>query len=1128
VIAVMEMTPRRSGGEVNGSMIFALAEDPAAPANIEDWISILDRMGTFLIETDTKGIIDKCNKAGQGLLGFKEAIGTPLVSWIEPNSVDNIENTLWRSSKDEATLALDFAVTQKDKDVVNAFGEANPRRMRNAQGETNLTGTIYCGRMRPRGEVWISLDLEHNVIGTNTHCNALLFCDDRDATYGTEFMSLVSAGKEEIEYALKEAEEGEWTSGLNVTMQEKGGEKTVDLTLDVQPRLSLQGELEGAAVIGRQLQTGFSILPILDSLGIPGWLTDSDGQIDDCNRCAVGLVEHLKEEQIGTILVEQIVIDSDKTLVGGSVECAVEGEAANDLKVGFLTKSGVEINVVADLCPRKKGDQIIGTIVIAKKREDELSINEDLGVVAWFTDRDGNIDDCTKAAIELIKYTKEEQLGWNLKDKLVLEHDKTAIKVGIESAIHAEHSMSGQTMGLERKDGEGVRTVCEIRPRRKGDEIIGSVVTAVVAPWLESDKVAQVLDQWGICAWLTDTNGEIEECNKTACALLEYERSQQVGLNISTKLMDNQSMDKSKGSVNAAVQGVDTGEHTLGMVSESGRAFQVMASFAPRTHNYQIVGTIVTARALDMMGLLDKLGIIIWFNDLDGNVVDCTSEAVNCLGKSKDEQTGMNFVNAIVEKPDQKSAYEATMMRAPKGKNTNQGILYVVPQEGDPICLTTDTIPRFGSDSKINGSVVIGQYLTRDEIIYNLDKDGTVINCTLNAAKVLGEEKRDDIIGKPFVKDIVTESSQIPAADVIDQAQKGDPTWSAIAQQNPHFDKTVMGLDGKDGLVWLLTDVAPTQKEEEDQAGAVVRGLVCPKDAITGPMVLDMLDKNGIAAWLTDGDGSIEECNRAACDLVGVLKDEQLGLNWKEKIAAEGEQANVEPIFGTTLLGHEPDGLEMKVVRSDGKEVDVKTEMGPRRAGDKVIGSIICARRDPEKQLMEIMDRLGIGTWLNDTGNVIDDLNEVAEDIVKMMKPDQIGLELAESFVTDDERDNQKEAIEKGNEDDETRDLTLDMTPKEGKDVGLLTDTGPRMVKPGSMVLARRDPEKDLMDAMDKVLVGAWLTDNEGIVVSCNRIACDLTDYTRPEQIGKVFKDVLSDEAYSAVVESALKSSTEV
>ena len=136
---------------------------------------------------------------------------------------------------------------------------------------------------------------------------------------------------------------------------------------------------------------------MLDKLGIAALFTDMEGKVDECNKTACALMAREKEEVIGLALADDLVSEGGREGAKAAVEGAITGVEKNGNMLNLIKKEGDEITVIADVGPRQVGEEITGSMTIARPPTASLDMLDDLGICAWFTDLEGTIDYCNKA-----------------------------------------------------------------------------------------------------------------------------------------------------------------------------------------------------------------------------------------------------------------------------------------------------------------------------------------------------------------------------------------------------------------------------------------------------------------------------------------------------------------------------------------------------------------------------------------------------------------------------------------------------------------------------------------------------------------------------------------------------------
>ena len=91
----------------------------------------------------------------------------------------------------------------------------------------------------------------------------------------------------------------------------------------------------------------------------------------------------------------------------------------------------------SDVVPRKVGGEITGSIVLARKDSGNgfLYQLDRLGIAAWFTDKNGVVDDCNEKACEFVARSKPETLGLVLATKLVSAEDTPSVAKAASGAV---------------------------------------------------------------------------------------------------------------------------------------------------------------------------------------------------------------------------------------------------------------------------------------------------------------------------------------------------------------------------------------------------------------------------------------------------------------------------------------------------------------------------------------------------------------------------------------------------------------------------------------------------------------------------------------------------------------------
>ena len=228
---------------------------------------------------------------------------------------------------------------------------------------------------------------------------------------------------------------------------------------------------------------------------------------------------------------------------------------------------------------------------------------------------------------------------------------------------------------------------------------------------------------------------------------------------------------------------------------------------------------------------------------------------------------GLAMAKDIVATANRPEAEEA-VRHAVGGEDTDELVVSMVTKSGKDVAVSVDAGPR-KSGADIIGSMVLGRALSAPEsVCFTLDPSGVVVDCSPKAAAHLGMEK-PDVIGKSFVDGLVDEAAKARVGDAVAKANMGEPQSGG----------TIPLLGEGGDIVKLLGEVTPREVGKDGKPlGTVVHGVVDASGSGEGSKeLLDLLDKLGIAAWLTDREGTVDDCNKAACK---ILEKEQARPSW--------------------------------------------------------------------------------------------------------------------------------------------------------------------------------------------------------------------------------------------------------
>ena len=89
-------------------------------------------------------------------------------------------------------------------------------------------------------------------------------------------------------------------------------------------------------------------------------------------------------------------------------------------------------------------------------------------------------------------------------------------------------------------------------PRASTSGVLGEDRGTTVRGFVADDRDAallDLLDKLGIAAWFTDMSGVVDDCNKTACSIIEREKAEVLGLGFAAEISAEADREAAKAAV---------------------------------------------------------------------------------------------------------------------------------------------------------------------------------------------------------------------------------------------------------------------------------------------------------------------------------------------------------------------------------------------------------------------------------------------------------------------------------------------------------------------------------------------------------------------------------------------------
>jgi len=492
----------------------------------------------------------------------------------------------------------------------------------------------------------------------------------------------------------------------------KGGEELAVNGI-VLPRRSR--ELTVGALVLAVVDASRYICSIMDQMGIAAWLTDTEGNIEATSDSSFTLTQYTEEECIGKTFATDFIkeLDSQKN-AKRAIDAAVKG-GFTALCANLVTKEGGEVAVSLDVCTRHVRGHVVGSLILARRdtESDLLGILQRLGVSAWCTDTDGMIDNCNENACAITEESKARVMG-SLFIEDVVSTDKTDARDALSSAMSGKSTHDIEIKLLTKSKNE-VHVNTDVAWRQRGKKINGSIVMA-----RRCENMLAVYDKLGICAWYTDIEGKVTDCNITACNAIEYTRTETLSKILAEDFVSSTNNSDRKSTSTAIAAAVAKSAETAGLninlLTKRQRDLVCEIDVFPRRAGEVIIGSLVLARKSDnMLEMLDKLEIPAWYTDKEGAIEDCNQTGCDTTEYSRQDLIGKILAPELIQLDDRDTISEA-ISSAGQGDTTTECNVKLISKSKRQLPVLTDLMPRRNVIQSITGDTATTDLLNLPSI----------------------------------------------------------------------------------------------------------------------------------------------------------------------------------------------------------------------------------------------------------------------------------------------------------------------------------------------------------------------------------------------------------------------------
>jgi len=843
--------------------------------------------------------------------------------------------------------------------------------------------------------------------------------------------------------------------------------------LQVSPR-HWDGIITGTLVMATRDRDG-DLMHILDRLGVACWSTDTERNIDDCNKTASKLSEWDKPEMLGHKFSDKLANTATKANTKVAVVGGIEGKNTSDLDLGLLTKNLREVDLISEVAPRWSNFWSTGALVMA--RPDATPDLDALGIAAWYTDLNGVVDDCNDMACRMIEMKKSEVLGLVLADDIIDQKHTITMKTAVKSGCAGKDSSSLDVAVLT-KSKHMIPVSSDVMPRKKGTRLTGSIITARKGRGNDS-PLDDLLNSLGVGAFYTDMNGVVDDVNPFGCRLIGRKKSDVLGLNFAEDIVREADSIEAKKSIEGAILGFDKEGLRARLMTKSYAEIQTTSLVTPRMNGGQITGSIIFARVDDtggLMDLLNKLGIAAWFTDMHGEIDDCNETACRYAERTRTEHLGLTFCDELVSEESRRETRGAVDGAIHSGEDTLDFKIKILPKSKDSFRVFSFIVPRRSNDL-ITGSMILAKV---DECVLPLldrwgiagwttDVTGKINGCNDTATGLLQKE-RDEILGTSLSKEIVSDQDAAETRNAIERSLKGESTRK--------MEVDLWTSPGKD--VQVQAEIAPFEYNR-DVIGSLV---MAREDEVR--IILDHLE---IGDFVCNLDGDITYASKASCAMLQKELNEIVGDHFVEGVVDSKDRDKATTAFkdAKNRTGSAKHDLSLKKTKKN-NVLPTRSTVLPIRDGTRITGTRVFVQ--PDSGILPLMERLSIAAWITDKDGKIKKVNKTAVDFTEMPYIEQRGLSLSDNMVSYSDRAAVKAALDAAiKQEEDAPFLNVSLIPKTAPELPVEAIIGPILesgIITGSLVLARKPLEFDLLALFDELGIAAWFTDGEGLIDDSN------------------------------------------
>jgi PAS domain S-box-containing protein len=269
--------------------------------------------------------------------------------------------------------------------------------------------------------------------------------------------------QDSVREVLQKALGGEGTANFEFPLYTKDGRR-VEVLLNAATRRDSTGKTVGVVGVGQditelnegkvELQRVANDLKLLiETANAPIFGIDARGNVNEWNRKMAEITGFRKEDVFGADLVARYISDEFQDSVQEVLQKALRGEETDNFEVPLYTKDGRRVEVLLNAATRRGFDGAsvgvvgVGQNITELKQEkvemqrvadDLMRLIDYANAPIFGINKDGQVNEWNRKAVEITGYQKEEVIGQHLVSKFITAEFQDSVQEVLDNALRGK------------------------------------------------------------------------------------------------------------------------------------------------------------------------------------------------------------------------------------------------------------------------------------------------------------------------------------------------------------------------------------------------------------------------------------------------------------------------------------------------------------------------------------------------------------------------------------------------------------------------------------------------------------------------------------------------------------------